>query len=367
MEKWRFIEVDRLTYAETGTYRPVLFRAIREGIVPNTVSFFTFPKPSVVTPFFNDPEKEINLDICRERGICVRRLIIGGGPVFGDTGYIITFLHLARNNLAPSEVEKMFGKVLARVAAGISEHFNVECRFRPINDVEIKCEGGIWRKIGPSGYSYEEKVIQMTSGIQVKENDADLIASIITAAKEKFQDKQTKSIQERITCLEKPVGRIIDLGELKKIYKDQIEKLFDVELVPGELTEKEKRYYQEMDGEYASDEFFMDRSERKFGTIPSDVVRKTVQFKVPEGPFMRIITLIKGDLIWDILISGTFFASPLKPTSPIHEIERALKGETVDEKRFELKIEEILSRPDFNFPKVSAKFLANKIFECATQ
>lgn len=31
MEKWRFLEIDWLTYAETAIYRPVLMRARSEG------------------------------------------------------------------------------------------------------------------------------------------------------------------------------------------------------------------------------------------------------------------------------------------------------------------------------------------------
>jgi len=368
MEKWRFLEVDWLTYAETVSYRQALIKAKSEGIVPDTVSFCTFKKPSMIITYFNDPEKEINLDFCKQRGIPLSRLIIGGGAIFGDMGYIIAFLHIGRKNpKVPPDAEKMFEKTLTRVATGISESFNVECRFRPINDIEVKCDDGIWRKIGPSGCLYEEKAVQMTSGIQVKENDVSLIESIITVPEEKFVDKQAKSVQERITYLEKIVGRSIDLEELKKLYMDQIEKIFEVTLVPGELTENEKRYMRDMEEEYTSDEFFMERSERRFGTIPSDVVRKTVQFKVPEGPFVRIITFAKNDKLWNILISGTIHASPLRPTSPIHEIEKTLKGQPIDEELFESEIEEILNRPDFHIAKVSPKLLAMKIYECATQ
>jgi len=368
MEKWRFLGVDWLTYAETVNYRQALMKARSEGIVPDTVSFCTFKKPSMIITYFNDPEKEINLDFCRERGIPVSRLVIGGGPIFGDTGYIIVFLHIGRKNpKVPPDAEKMFEKTLTGVAAGISEFFNVECRYRPINDIEVKCDDGIWRKIGPSGCLYEEKAVQMTSGIQVKENDVNLIESIISVPEEKFVDKQTKSVQERITYLEKIAGRNIDLGELKEFYIDRIEKIFEVTLVPGELTANERRYIRDMEKEYTSEEFFMEKSERRFGTIPSDVVRKTVQFKVPEGPFVRIITFTKNDKIWNILISGMIHASPLRPTSPIHEIEKALKGQPVNGELFESKIKEILTRPNFNFAKVSPEFLANKIYECATQ
>jgi lipoate-protein ligase A len=368
MEKWRFLEINWLTYAETAIYRPVLMRARSEGIVPDTVSFCTFPKPSMITTFFNDPEKDINLDFCKEKKITVFRTIASGGPIFGDTGYIFTFLHLARDNpKVPPNAEKMFEKTLTGIASGISEHFNVECRFRPLNDVELKCEDGIWRKIGPSSCFYEEKAIQMGSGIQVKMPNVELIASAITPPAQKFEDKQASTIQERITYLEKVVGRTIDLGEVKKLYIRQIEKTFEVKLDPGDLTEEEKTYYQEMEREYTSDEFFMERSERKFGKIPSNLKRRMIQFKVPEGPMIRIVTLIKDNKIWGLLISGAIHASPLRPTSPIHEIEKALKGQPIDEKLFESKIVEILNRPNFNFAKVSASLLATKIYECATQ
>ncbi len=357
-----------MTYAETAIYRPVLMRARSEGIVPDTVSFCTFPRPSMITTFFNDPEKDIDLHFCRERKITVFRTIASGGPIFGDTGYIFTFLHLARDNpKVPLNAEKMFEKTLTGIASGISEFFNVECRFRPLNDVELKCGDGIWRKIGPSSCFYEEKAIQMGSGIQVKMPDVELIASAITPPAQKFEDKQASSIQERITYLEKVVGRPIDLSEVRKLYIRQIEKTFEVKLDPGELTEKEKGYYQEMEREYTSEEFFMERSERRFGEIPSDVVRRMIQFKVPEGPLVRIVTLVKENKLWDLLISGAIHASPLRPTSPIHEIEKALKGQAIDEKLFEAKIAEILNRPNFNFAKVPAELLASKIYECATQ
>ena len=368
MEKWRFLEISWITYAETAIYRPVLMRARAEGIIPDTVSFCTFPKPSLITTFFNDPEKDINLSFCKERGIPVYRTIASGGPIFGDTGYTFTFLHIARDHpKVPPNAEKMFEKTLIGIASGISEYFNIECRFRPLNDVEIRCKDGIWRKIGPSSCFYEEKGIQMGSGIQVKKPDVDLIASIITPPAQKFMDKPTTTLQERITYLENVVGRNIDLREIKEIYIHQIEKIFEVELVSGELTEKEKDYFQEMGSEYTSDDFFMERSEQKFGILPAGVARKIVEFKVPEGPMVRIIVLVKDNKIWDLLISGSIHASPLRPTSPVHEIEKALRDQPIDEKIFELKIADILNQPNFNFAKVSPALLAKKIYECAIQ
>ena len=366
MEKWRFLSIDWLTYADTAIYRPTLMRAKSENIIPDTVSFCTFTKPSMVIPYFNDPEKEINLPFLRDNNIPVHRVIGSGGPIFGDAGYEFTFLHIARNNpKVPPDAPQMFEKTLNAIAGGIAEHFNIECRFRPLNDVEVRGADGVWRKIGPSSCFYEEKGVQMGSGIQIKKPDKDLIASAIATIPEKFVDKKTVSIQERITYLEQVVGRPISFEEVRDLCKRQIEKAFDVELVTGELSEQELKYYQEMKEEYTSEEFFMERSERKFHPLPAGVSRKMLLFKVIGGPLVRIIAFIKDNTIWNLLITGAIHASPLRPTSPIHEIEKALQSIPVDKNVFEEKIREVLSRPHFNFAKVTPELLADKIYECA--
>ena len=368
MENWRFVDIDWLTYADTAILRPVLMKARAENIIPNTYNIFSFSKPSIVLPFFNDPEKDINLDLCRKMGIPVKRIIAPGGPAYGDTGYMFTILVAGRKT--PKLLEdpsKMLEKTLTYIAFGLSEYFDVECRFRPVNDIEIKCQDGVWRKIGPSGCLYEEKVIQLTTCIQIKKIDTDLVGSLITQPPEKFIDKETKSVKDRITCLEQIAGRDIDLSEIKKIYKKQFEKIFEVKLVLGKLTEKENIYYKEMKGQYTSDDYFMERSERRFRDIPSNVHRKAVQFKIHGGPFIRIVMLVRDNTIWDIIFSGTIHASPFRPTSPIHEIEKALKSQVVDEKAFESKIKQILNRPGFFVSKITPELLARKIYECATQ
>jgi len=241
-QRWRFLEIDWITYAHTAIYRPVMVRAVGERIVPDTVSFCRFPQPSLILNYFNDPEKDIYLDFCRSRNIPVFRVISSGGPIWGDTGYIFTFLHITRDNpLLPPDVPGMFEKTLTGVAEGISQYFQVECRFRPLNDLEIKCEDGIWRKIGPSSCFYDEKAIQMGSGIQVKKPDDDLIAGAICAPPEKFVDKETKTLRDRITYLERLVGRDIDLTEIRDIYWNQVQKTFGVELFWGGVDREGKR------------------------------------------------------------------------------------------------------------------------------
>ena len=81
---------------------------------------------------------------------------------------------------------------------------------------------------------------------------------------------------------------------------------------------------------------------------------------------MRIIVLTKGDQISDMIISGTIHASPLRPTTPIHEIEKALRGQPIDKALFEARIGQVLSREGFHIAKVSPELLAEKTYDCAS-
>jgi len=366
MEKWRFMEINWLTYAETAILRPTLMKAKTEVIIPDTFTYCSFPKPSLVLSYFNDPEKDIDLEYCRKKGIGVCRVIGSGGPIFGDTGYTFSFFHLSRNTPnVPDTVEKMFEKTLTAVAEGLSDHFNIQARFRPFNDLEVKERDGVWRKIGPSSCFYEEKAVQMGSGIQIKEPDIKLIEKVIIPPPEKFKDKEAKSVRERMTYLEKAVGSEVGLEEVRDIYLEVMARAFEVEFEKGELSDTEKNYFEDFRSEYTSQDFLMERAESRLGPIPEGVVRKQLQFKIPSGPLYRIILFMEQDRIQNILMTGAIYAGPLRPTSPIDEIEKSLKGQPVDLDVITSRIDEVLGKPGFHLAKISSRELAMKIVECA--
>jgi len=364
-QRWRFLEVDWLTYAQTAVFRPTLLKAVSEGIVPDTLSFCSFPRPSVILNFFNDPDKDIDLKFCRQRDIPVYRVISSGGPIFGDTGYIFAFIHATRGSHGiPSTVEGMFTKTLSGIAHGLSERFDIEVRFRPLNDLEARDTDGVWRKIGPSSCFYDNQAIQMGSGIQIHRPDLDLMASIITPPPEKFRDKQAKSIQERVTCLDNIVGRKVEIREVKQVYVTQMEKTFGVELSQGDLCQQELDYFKKFEDEYTSEDFLMDRSEKRLDPLPDGIQRRQLVYKISCGPLIRIICFIKGRIIWRIIITGSIHASPLRPSSPVHEIENALMETPIDRKAILDKLIRVMERPNHEMPGGVPEELAEKIELC---
>lgn len=359
------MEVGWLTYAETAFYRPALIKAISEGIAPETVSFCSFLRPSVILNFFNDPDKDIDLNVCRQRGIPVCRVISSGGPIFGDRGYVFTFIHALRDNpRVPSTVEEIFAKMLSSFARGLSEYFDIDVRYRPLNDLEARGDDGVWRKIGPSSCFFEDRIVQMGSGVQVHRPDLELMASIISPPPEKFRDKESRNVSQRLTCLDDVVGRKVQIEEVKRVYISRIQESFGVELVLDEVSDKELSYYKSFEAEYTSEDFFMDRSEKRFGPVPTGVERTQLQYKISSGPLIRIVCFTRGQSIWRILITGSIHASPLRPSSPVHDLENALIGLPIDREVIHERILEVVSRPNCEIARIDPGELAEKIVRC---
>lgn len=71
--QWRFL-LSQETYADCSiSTSPALERGVMEGISPNTVLLDIFPADSFTVGVLDDPEKAIDLDFCRRRGIVVLR------------------------------------------------------------------------------------------------------------------------------------------------------------------------------------------------------------------------------------------------------------------------------------------------------
>ncbi|MCP4750806.1 MAG: lipoate--protein ligase family protein [Proteobacteria bacterium] len=369
MNQWRFLNIDWMTYAETAMYRPTMIRSIQEGWAPEILAFCTFSKPSIVMNYFNDPDRDINMDYCREKDITVNRILSGGGPILGDIGYICTFFHLKTvNPNVPGETGAMIARTLSALAKEISRTFNVECRFRPLNDVEILSQDGRWQKIGPSSCIYDNGVVQVVSGLQVKKPDTNLMERAIITPPEKFQDKEAKSVKERVTHLESGSGREVKIDELKEVYKRAAADAFQVECIDGELTDEERQLYENLRKEYTSEEFFGERSESRIKGLGPKVKRNMILFKVPQGPLVRLATYVDpAGRLAAVHLTGSLHASPLKPISPIHAIETALRNAPLDRELIEEKIRTVLTTPDFLMTKVSPDLLAEKIVECAAE
>jgi lipoate-protein ligase A len=339
---------------------------VNEGHSPSTVVCVSFLRPSIINPFYSDPLKDINYNLGKELGVEISRgPASGGAATYTDTSSVGFLGYLNRKDpKVPPRNELVVMKWIHAVANAVSTHYKVPCRYRPLNDGEIwDSEALMWKKFMPGGIFGLQNCTQVTTAVQVKRPDIELMMKVMTPPREKFDDKLAKSIAERAIWLEKVTGREIDIAELKRVGVKALQQTFDVKLVPGGLTERESKLMDEYRKKYSTEEWFFNRSERKFGAIPEGVLRTEIIRKISGGPLLRVTLVQEKGLIRDILFTGSMHAAPV---DCFIKLEDSLKGVAIDEGKIREKVREMYNS-GVQTPMITEDILVGTIMEAARQ
>jgi lipoate-protein ligase A len=364
-EEWRLLDLEWPSFADMSlTLRPVIASEVNEGHSPSTVASISFLRPSINNTFYSDPLKDINYGICKELGVEISRgPTSGGAATYLDAGSYPFGVWLNREDpKTPPRDELLLMKVIHAVADAISTHYKVPCRYRPLNDGEIwDSKALMWKKFMPSSAPGLQNCAHAATCPQVRRPNIELMMKVMTPPKEKFNDKLAKSIAERVIWLEKVVGREVDAMELKHVGIKALEQAFGVKLIPGELTGRELKLIDECRRKYTAEEWFFDRTERKFGAIPQGVVRTEAIHKVSGGPLLRVTLLREEGLIRDILFTGSMHAAPV---DCLVKLEDSLKGVKIDEGKIREKVREMYNS-GVQTPMITEDILVSTIMEAA--
>ena len=157
---------------------------------------------------------------------------------------------------------------------------------------------------------------------------------------------------------------------METLLTEAMEKNFDARLIPGELAERELELRKEYHNQLVSDESIFGRTEKGwFGTPPPNVKRFEVCFKVFQGPFVRLTMLLDpaDKVIHDLMITGAIHVLPLTPqTSPIHEMERRLKGVSLREEDIRAKVDEVFNLPGYEIVGATAEDFVKHIVQAVS-
>jgi lipoate-protein ligase A len=342
MNQLRLIKT-KYTYADLSTsLSPAIELAMEKGQSQSTVLVNVFPGDSFTVGFLDDPEKSLDLDYCKKEKITVRRRQNAGGAVLGPDGgaLIVIYVDTRLPWVTLKTIKEAFRITLTNLADSVRELFNIEAVYRPINDVEV---GG--RKLIATSARLEKGILTMRLLFNVAPTNQDVLRNALKTPSEKMQDKKIKDVGARFTCLEKETGGKIADSDLIALTNKTIEKVFGegVKLVPGELTELERKYADEYQEKYISEEWFYANSERmRFKEIPSDAIKTEGLHKAPAG-LIRVTLLIRQNRIYDLIITGDFHPSPYHV---LRDMEDALRGKEVNILAIQRKIQQTFDRPE---------------------
>lgn len=229
---WRLIDTDIAEPRYTAALDEAILIERSSDKVPDTIHFYRRKPPAISLGYFQDPEEEVNIKLCKKAGVELLRRASGGGAIYTDEKQLI-FAVAYKETTTQSIIESY--KKIGDVIITAFHEFSLDAKFKPINDVLIN-----GKKISGSAQTRKAGAI-LHHGTVIVDCDFEKMAKYLKFSSEKNADNSHKKITERITSLAIELGEAPKMEEVKTSLLKGFEKVFGVNVVNGNLTKSEKK------------------------------------------------------------------------------------------------------------------------------
>ena len=309
--------------------------------------------PLVSVGYFQDAEREVDLQYCKETGIPFMRREVGGGATYLDENQIFYQLIWRKDNpKSPKAIQDIY-PWFSEAPVETYRAFGIQAEFRAINDLITK-EG---RKIAGEGGGNIGDCMVFVGGILL-DFDYKSMSRILKVPDEKFRDKVFKTMEENLTTMKKELGRIPSREEVVAILKEKFEKRIG-KLEPASLNSEIFEKMNQLESWMTSEEFLFQKTPR----VPTGVkIREGVEvlygLHKARGGLIRTAEEISGGKIEDITISGDF---TFYPKESLTGLEESLEKVPLKEDQIIERVETFYEEKGVESPGVESKDFASTI------
>ncbi len=236
----------------------------RGGLVPPTIRFYQWSPPAVSLGYFQDLQKEIDVEACKERGIDIVRRPTGGKAVLHDQELTYSFVIRENHPLVNNTILETYKKISRGIIKGLS-YLGIEVELIPLREKldnnslvkinQIKSHHLDFKSICfsiPSQYEVQVEGKKIVGSAQVRKGGVVLQhgSLLIKLEKDKLfsvfnfpsvQIKERLRLQFNATSLEEILKKKINFSELSEILPHGFEEEFGVRLVESKLTSQEEK------------------------------------------------------------------------------------------------------------------------------
>jgi len=219
-----------------------LTQEVREGRSRPALRFYTWVHPAISCGYFQDIERELDLEACRERGIEVVRRPTGGRAVFHGSDLTISLAALESEPRIGNDIGETYRKIAEAISCGLKDlGFPVELVRSQASGKESLSSASCFaskarhelvleeRKIFGGAQKRWEGVVLSQGSLQIW-RDGNVPPELMRTGVRSFRS-QPKA-----------------LSEATKVYPDRVKegiaegfrRIFEVVLSPDALTEKER-------------------------------------------------------------------------------------------------------------------------------
>ncbi len=243
--QWRLIvDEPKDAFSNMAIDKAILF----SGADVPTVRFYQWKPAAVSIGCFQSLLLEVDEGQCREQGIDVVRRITGGGAVFHDKELTYSIVLREKAGFVPRDLLASYEKICSAVIAGLSE-LGLRAEYAPLNDILVN-----GKKISGCAQTRRNKGV-LQHGTMLMGVDVEKMFSVLRVPDEKLRGKMIANVKERVTSIEKELGRAVSFNQLADVLKNGFEQTFGTELAAGQLSEKELALAGQFRREFASREW----------------------------------------------------------------------------------------------------------------
>ena len=277
--EWRLIKDSYHTGFMNMAIDEAIMIAHREGLVPPTIRFYQWSPPAVSLGYFQDLQKEIDVDVCQDMGIDIVRRPTGGKAVLHDKELTYSFIIRENHPLVNNSILETYKKISGGMIRGLS-YIGVMAELVPLREkpeihhsdfksicfsvpsqYEVQVEG---KKIVGSAQVRKREIV-LQHGSLLIELEKDKLFSVFNFPSAQIRERFKKRFNA--TSLEEILKRKINFSELSEILPRGFEKEFGVRLLEGKLTEQEEKISKELlENKYLTYEWNYERKNNQLGS-----------------------------------------------------------------------------------------------------
>jgi lipoate-protein ligase A len=361
MDAWRLLEIAYESLADHEPLRRALVevRNRRGEGAENTLLCFSVRRPCVQLGEFQDIDEELDLEECRRRGVDISRRVGGGGCLYYDdrTRFAVALCERGTFPDLEEAAKAWQGEVVTGTLRSLGAK---EAWYRHIGDVQIG-----QNKVSGLGTALIQNTLYLGSFMNIGTPRVEVAQEVLRIPPEKFADKTISKLDDYVTSVEKVTGRLPSWEEFRDAVRQNLERVFRVQVRPGEINPEEKVVFEELRPVYTSEEWIYKRSSnRRFGDLPGGIRRGKNRRKARKLVIAQV-AVDTQNRIYRAMLAGDFF---IQPAEALEEMEKSLQGaEARDEKGIQRILEDALARLKTQIPMLTAEDFALPILQAAKE
>ncbi|MBM7840324.1 lipoate-protein ligase A [Alkalihalobacillus xiaoxiensis] len=271
-EVWRFIDSGKQNPAYNMALDEALLNWHSEGLIPPTIRFYGWNPATLSIGYFQQVEKEIKMEIVREKGLGFVRRPTGGRGVLHEHELTYSVIVSEEHPNMPSSVTEAYrllsnGLLEGFKQLGLDAYFSIpetekerEALKNPRSSVcfdapswyELVVEG---RKVAGSAQTRQKGVI-LQHGSILLDLDADKLFDLFHYRSDRLKQRMQQRFANKAVAINELRSDSVSMGEASRAFKLGFEKGLHIKLEAYELTpQEEEAVHKIAQSRYETDEW----------------------------------------------------------------------------------------------------------------